>query len=160
MNENGVEAAKTFTESVDNLFSEITSWVADTNLHTTLQPTEISEETTGKYRINKLTLADTNGKMVAELVPVGAFVIGASGRINLNGKIDDAILLKLDAGGPAMDIETTVAGVTESKTVPFFRNVKESGWYWIESSRLGRANLLTKELFAELLWGVSEYALT
>ncbi len=160
MNEKVAEAVTTFVDSVNNLFSEIESWIAQSNLKGTRQETEISEEASGKYKVNKLTLTDKDGKRIAEILPVGTFIIGGNGRVDLNGTIDKAIIVSLEAGGPSMTTTTTVGGQAETRTTRFYKGIENQGWYWIEDKRRGKANLFTKELFTELLREVSDYELT
>lgn len=159
MNEKVAEDVKAFVDSVNNLFSEIESWIAKTKLNGTRQETEISEEASGKYKVNKLTLTDEAGKKIAEFVPVGTFIIGGNGRIDLNGTIDKAILVNLEVGGPSMTTTITVGGQAETRTTRFYKGIDKQGWYWIEDKRRAKANFFTKELFIELLREVSDYEL-
>lgn len=160
MNEKVAGEVKSFIDSVNRLFSEVEAWIASTKLKGTRQEIEISEEASGKYKVDKLTLVDEGGKKMAELLPIGTFIIGGNGRIDLNGTIDKAIIVNLEVGGPSMSTTISVGGQTETRTTSFYKGIDKQGWYWIEDKRRGKANLFTRELFSELLREVSDYELT
>lgn len=160
MTEKAAGEVRSFVASVDRLFAEVESWIAPTRLKGTRQEIEISEEASGKYKVNKLTLVDEGGKKIVEFLPIGTFIIGGNGRIDLNGTIDKAIIVNLEAGGPSMTTTITVGAQAETRTTSFYKGIDKQGWYWIEDKRRGKANLFTKDLFVELLREVSDYELT
>lgn len=160
MNESAASQVKSFVESVDNFYDEVGSWVESSNLIVIRQKIEISEEYSGNYTCNKLLLKGESGKLIAEIVPVGTFIIGGNGRIDLNGTFDKAIIVNLESGGPSMTSTITVGTHTESKKTSFYKGVEKQGWYWIEDRRRGKANFMNKEIFNELLREVSDYDLS
>ena len=161
MNENVAGEVKTFVDSVDRLFAEIESWIAPTNLKGIRQEIEIAEEASGSYKVNKLILENERGKKIVEFLPIGTFIIGGNGRIDLNGTIDKAMIVNLKTGGPSMTTTiTTVEGCTEAQTTSFYKGIDQQGWYWIEDRRRGKANFFTKNQFVELLKEVSDYELS
>jgi len=120
---------------------------------------ELHENDYGRYRALALRLATQDGVPIANLIPVGASIIGAKGRVDLEGTIDQAILVDWDKGGPAM--RSTIAGGADGSSMahPIYRGVDEAGWYWVESRKLSRAHKLDEHLFFELLFLVSEHDL-
>ncbi len=156
MNEDISGRVSSFIESVNRLFAEIESWIAQTNLEGIQEETEISEEASGKYTIKKLTLEDKEKKKIAEFLPIGTFIIGGNGRVDMVGRIDKAIIVNLETDA-SMTTRMNVGDYTETRTVSFFEGVDQRGWYWIENSKRGKANLFTKDLFMELLREVSDY---
>jgi len=159
MNEKTAGEVNSFVDSVNRLFTEIESWIASTPLNGVRQEIEISEEASGRYKVDKLAIVDEVGKKIADLQPIGAFIIGGNGRIDLNGTIDKAILVNLEAGGPSMTTTITVGGQPETRTTYFYKGIGQQGWYWVEDKRRGKANFFTKDLFVELLREVSDYEL-
>jgi hypothetical protein len=145
-----------FIDAVNSLFAEIKSWLAQTNLEGMQEKTEISEEAFGTYALVKMTIEDKEKKKIAELLPIGAFIIGGDGRVDMVGKIDKAILVFLETDA-SMKIQMNAGDSIETTTFPFFEGVERPGWYWIENGRRGKANLFTRELFIELLREVSDY---
>jgi len=159
MTENAAGKVSSFIESVDKLFTEIELWIASTNLKGVWQEIEITEEASGRYIVKKLTLEDEKGKKIAEFLPVGTFIIGGNGRIDLVGTIDKAIIVNLETGGPSMITTMTAGDYTETRATSFYIGIDQQGWYWIEDRKRGKANLFTKDLFVELLREVSDYEL-
>jgi hypothetical protein len=105
-----------------------------------------------------LTIDDAHGKQVAQLIPVGAWIIGAEGRVDLVGLLDKEILVYLKKGGPHLKVkESTEPSDAREWSRPLFQGVDRPGWYWIEEKRLGRARLVTKQLFLDLLAEVSDH---
>lgn len=91
---------------------------------------------------------------MATLVPKGALVIGAEGRVDLEGKYDAVPFLWLKQED--LKFALTPGGNT-ARPSRFFNHIHSEGWYWIEDPRRGKAHLITSELLRELLWQVSDY---
>jgi hypothetical protein len=145
-----------FIDAVNSLFTEIQSWLAQTNLEGMQEETEISEEASGTYALKKMALEDKGKKKIAEFLPIGAFVIGGDGRVDMVGRIDKAILVHLGKDA-SMKTQMMDGDSIETTTVPFFEGVERPGWYWIENGKRGKANFFNRELFIELLREVSDY---
>ena len=146
-----------FLSCVDALFRNISGWLAGRDLSTLRTSVELYEEAYGKYQTDALSIRTQTGTEVALLTPVGASVIGASGRVDLVGTSDRDILVYLEQGGPTISKSVTVNGQVETQTVPLYRGVSEAGWYWVESRKPSRARQLDKALFLDLLEEVSDY---
>ena len=177
MNEKPADQVKAFVESVNIFFAEVESWIASSSLKSIRQEIEISEEYSGAYKVSKLMLQDESGKKVAEFVPVGAFIIGGRGRIDMNGTIDKAVIVNLgiisleevslecpycfNPVSEGQKICKICGGTVENYSVPlktaFYKGIDKEGWYWIENARRGKAHFLNYELFIELLQEVSDY---
>jgi hypothetical protein len=127
-------------------YDRIEFWLKNTVLRTQRNKFTLTEELFRSY--NAFTLKT--------LLPVGADVIGAEGRIDILGTVDQQGLLYLAAGGPQFNV---TMGMGPSATrVPHrvFKNVTDDGWYWLENVRLGHARLLDEALFKDLLKGVAD----
>lgn len=146
-----------FFAVLHSLFADIETWVAESELRVTRSEMTLNEETYGLYSVEKLTILMHDGKMTAEVVPVGASVIGAMGRVDLAGLLDREILVFLDKGGPSLTLSIADDTHAESHTRPLYRGVDEPGWYWLESRKISRVRKLDKALFLDLLRGVSDY---
>ncbi|OQY57672.1 MAG: hypothetical protein B6245_15845 [Desulfobacteraceae bacterium 4572_88] len=93
---------------------------------------------------------------------MGAWAIGASGRIDLIGDFAQQILIYLEK-----DFKKKTSGtVLNDKEPPEisknsyspYKGVEHGGCYWIEDKRLGKAHPVSKELLFELLAEVTDYA--
>ena len=140
MREKAKKQVESYVKSVAGLFSEVESWIATKNLRARHLEIEINEESAGVYKIDSLRLETVEGKEIADLTPVGAFVIGANGRIDLNGNIDKVIIVNLVKTGPALRSSVTTANQTATSSRSFYKGIEKSGWYWIEDKLRGKAH--------------------
>ena len=143
---------------MNELYGEVKKWIKEKNLVVQERDVEINEEVTGRYKAPGLYILDKHGRQIAELLPMGAWIIGAEGRVDIRGQLDRANLIYLQAGGP--HIKTSVSdssGKLEEGSWPLFKGIGQAGWYWIEDKLRGKARLIDGELFMELLSEVSDY---
>ncbi|MEW6235906.1 MAG: hypothetical protein AB1656_11005 [Candidatus Omnitrophota bacterium] len=159
MYEKAEDQVESFRKAVENLFTDIESWLSPSPLKTRREEIQINEEASGAYTIQKLLIEDASGKKIAELVPVAAFVVSADGRVDLNGRYDKAIIFYEEAGGLSLTTSITNDGRTETSRVSLFKGIDKKGWYYIGDALLGRAHFVDKELFFDLLEGVSDYVI-
>ena len=159
MKKNEEKQVAHFVESVSSFFSEVESWILSSPLKVGIEEIQITEENAGSYKINKHKIQDESDKKVADLVPIGTFIIGANGRIDLNGTIDRVVIVHLEINSPAMTTKVTVGNHRKTPTTYFYKGIEKSGWYWIEDSRRSKAHFMDRKLFCELLKEVSDYEL-
>ena len=147
-----------YISRLTKLYSSVETWIERTDLKAIRNTVELNEEVPGRYEAPTLKILDAQGKKVAELLPVGAWIIGAEGRVDLVGLLDRNGLVYLREGGPHIQV-TESEGPKDSRewTRPLFKGVEQTGWYWIGEPRRGRAHPLPKELFLDLLSEVSDY---
>lgn len=157
MNLAQLEQPTEFLDRLTKLYSNISKWVKSRNFQTIHSKMVLNEEAYGKYKVEKLFILKQDGKQIGELLPVGASVIGAMGRVDLIGSVDQEILVFLDKGGPCITTSIGIGNHTESHTKCLYRGVNEAGWYWIESRKLSRVSKLDEVLFLNLLTEVSDY---
>ncbi|MBF0103014.1 MAG: hypothetical protein HQK77_19120 [Desulfobacterales bacterium] len=146
-----------FFKNIDELYTNIDCWLNPYELITTSKEIELIEEASGAYKAKELIIHDKNKETIATIMPIAAWVIGANGRIDLIGKYDKVIIVYLEKEGFFLSI--TNKHEEHEKNVPnqLYKGIEKNGWYWIEDSRRGKAHLLNKELFLELLSEVSDY---
>ena len=148
----------TYLSDIKSLYQEISKWIDNKPLKMKEEEIVVHEKAPGKYKVQKLIIFDDNDNKIAELVPVGAWIIGAKGRIDLVGKLDKVTIVDLEKGGPTLATSITEGGKKEeNKTKYLYKVVDHEGWYWIEDTRLGRIYALDQKLFFELLAEVSDY---
>ncbi len=148
---------KEYLNNIQTLFKDIENWSKSKNLSVNHSNITLNEEAYGKYDVETLVINTSTNEKIAEIIPAGASIIGAKGRVDFVGTIDTVILVDWDKGGPSF--ETTIASGAETKKCikPLYRNVDEPGWYWVESRKLSRAHKLDENLFNDLLLAVSDY---
>lgn len=91
-------------------------------------PIQLTEDYLGTYDADKLTFKIGHEKIVAK--PIGALVIGASGRVDLAGTRKTLRIVLLAKGGPVLTNEIEHGGVfEESSESMVLGDVNEAGWY-------------------------------
>lgn len=148
-----------YLREMESLYAEIERWTADSGLKTRREEASLNEEASGRYTASRLIVEDSNGRKIADLSPVAAFVIAADGRLDLNGTVDKAIIVHLQQGGPSFTTTIHNGNQTEAQTRYLYKGVDKDGWYMIDDSRRAKAHFMDKELFFELLAEVSDYEL-
>jgi hypothetical protein len=147
-----------FRRSIDKLFEYIKLWLSDTDLLISEGTTQISEADIDPYVVPLLIINDKDGKTVATIRPIGTKVTLARWRIDIIGRFDKEIIVYMDKGGPSFESRTVLSnGEGETKTRYFYKGVKKGGWYWIAERRRGRAYIVNKEIFFDILDMVSDY---
>ncbi len=154
MDINAEKRVKEYIKRLEDLYGQVKEWLAGRPFRFIDKNIDVTEMVPGVYSAPALEIRSDKDTLIATLEPVGAWIIGALGRVDLKGKYETASLLYLAEGGPHITI--TIAG-EEGHPAPFFRGVEHAGWYWIESGRLGRARSLNAELFFDLLSEISDY---
>ncbi|GAB6048151.1 hypothetical protein JCM19379_19790 [Methyloparacoccus murrellii] len=159
MNIATMQAPTTYLGRLAALVNDIEQWSRAKGLITRRYTTELDEEAYGQYQAEGLQLLLGDGRLLATLVPVGASIIAAKGRVDLEGTVDRAILVDWDQGGPVFETAIQVGDTLQTHTQAIYKGVDEPGWYWVESRALSRAHKLNERLFLELLFLVSDHDL-
>jgi len=144
-----------FLSEVDRLYTEIKAWISGYELLSSESDILITEKKCGEYQTKKLTLSTKDGTRIAEIVPIGAWVVGANGRIDIIGLHDRIIIVHLDKGGPSFNFTFRVPMKTDKRFI--YKGIDEAGWYWFEHKLSSKGHKLTAELFFEILADISDY---
>jgi hypothetical protein len=146
-----------FRQHVGELAAAIKEWLVD---HPSLLFTEREHavvEAQGEYEAPAIAIAEGTMR-IAEVVPVGTFVLGARGRVDVVGRVDRATLLYLESDP---HIETTVrsesGSVLSIRRLSLFKNVDRPGWYWMIDARHREATYLDRSTFFDILAEVSDF---
>ena len=157
MEQEATHKPEKFLARIQDLFTEIEKWATAKNLLVNRNNIKLNEEAYGMYEVEAIQLVTSTNQKIAEFQPVGASIIGAKGRVDLVGTIDSVVLVDWDKGGPSFETTVTNGAETQKHIKPLYRDVNESGWYWVESRKLSRAHKLDEQLFYDLLLAVSDY---
>jgi hypothetical protein len=76
---------KEFLKSIQALFNEIEPWAIAKNLLIKHNYVTLNEEKYGIYEAETIQVFTITNEKIAELLPVGASIIGAKGRVDLVG---------------------------------------------------------------------------
>ncbi|SMF96306.1 hypothetical protein SAMN02949497_3700 [Methylomagnum ishizawai] len=155
--ENGIaETRDGFLHKVGQLFMDIEVWSRAAQIDPVRSGIAITEEACGTYPAEKIVLRTPQGGVIAEIVPVGAWVLGAEGRVDIKGAYDSASIVYLGQGGPKAVITKSDGQHESTRTVYFYKGIDEAGWYWIDG-RLSKGYRFDQELFFDLLSEVADY---
>ena len=152
MKEDPKKRVENYLSSLKELFSVLKRWAEEEGLSVKESAVWIDEPRPGKYKAPKLTVFDAEGKALAAVVPIGAWIIGADWRVDVVGHLESENLVYWEAGAPK--VEPAYENPAFKDRNRLFKGADKPGWYWIENKRLGRAKPLDKELFMDLIWVV------
>jgi hypothetical protein len=155
------QLADTKTEyltALDGLYDDVDDWVKIRGFETVRGLKEIREEEFGIYEAPTLEIK-LGERFIARLDPIGASIVGADGRVDLKGRVTSEIISLFEKPRPSIAISDVFnEEVPKQRMYPFYPEVTEPGWYWIQFRVRGRAHRMSKELFIELLDHVSNNA--
>lgn len=140
---------ESFLASLTLLFHDLDLWAKDAGLSVKESEISITEPQTGKYTAKKLTVSDNDGTALAEVRPIGAWIIGADWRVDIVGHLDTQTIVYWSTGSP--EIHPPEDDRTYVSRKRLFGGTDQPGWYWIENKMLGRARPLNKDLFIDLI---------
>ncbi len=150
-----------YLDNVSKCYAMVEEWLNGKFLSSKQVEYVVYEEASGKYETKKLLVYKNENNQIAELLPVGAWVIGANGRIDLIGNFDQQILVYLKKDIKIKASTTTSIGDEEHQEASknsrsLYKGFEKAGWYWIEDNKLGKAHALNKDLFFDLLSEVAD----
>jgi len=162
MDEKSKIIVERFQGRLDMLYRSVEEYLSGQGVTPERKTFRVTEQRPGPYDVQMLKLVK-NEKEVASIVPVGAWIIGAEGRVDLRGPLGFESISYFTEGGPAYKSSVSVDGDTDSsdkepKWIRYYKNVDLEGWYWVESAQLGIARRVDKDIFLSLLERVSDYA--
>ncbi len=144
--QDGEQLKQNYLTKVNQLFGDIKNWLKDTNLHVEQQETKIAEVLTGDYLAPTLSIS-INQEKLAKIVPIGACIIEAEGRIDVEGWLGIEHIAYLINGGPRLGAGRKM-----------FPDVNCDGWYWLENNLSGRAHLMSQSSFLNVFTQATDYA--
>jgi hypothetical protein len=131
-------------------------WCTEQDLTVLDDAVELNEQGMPKYPAPSLHISK-HGVSLAKIVPLGAAIIGAQGRIDLIGHVARHAFPFHVGKGPGISIRATVDGKTTSEAArPMLSGIDGDDWYWIEA-KIRRAKRVDESLFLDLLTDVSDY---
>jgi hypothetical protein len=146
------EKKDVYVSRVHALMEDMRKWLEGTELAAKISEVVVNERVPGDYTVDQLEIFDSKREPVAKVIPVGAYVIGAEGRVDIKGYIGKEIIVYMK-GSPAISAEEN--GVKNIRH--YYKGIDHDGWYWIEDRRRMRALPFEKELFFELITMVSDH---
>ncbi|HWT04994.1 MAG TPA: hypothetical protein VN224_04485 [Xanthomonadales bacterium] len=147
----------TFVDRIEHLRSEVRGWLArDPKLALNDRPFVV-EDVLGRYEAPGLEIVH-DGSPVATVQPLSAAVIGAQGRLDVKGPLDEVPVVYLESAGRMETRRARGGDVVHLR--PLFRGVEGPGWYWITGSTTREVRRIDESSFRAILIAVSDYEIS
>jgi hypothetical protein len=134
----------------------LSEYIADGSIKLQFSDIVLHEELLGNYKVREARI--TVGKQVVNLKPIGTFLIGARGRVDMTGPRGVARFMVVPPESRGLSVRVTVSVVGSAPTAPPIEKpvAPPESWVWKLASGPPRITYidLTKESFREVLMGV------
>lgn len=153
-------ALQHYRDRTQTLLVQCETWCRALGLQVAQDQIHINEERHGRYTMPALKISTAQGKHLASIVPFGESILGAHGRVDLQGEYGkQEKIVYLSAGGPSITtrIQEGENGPMHEHTRLLYRGIEQEGWYWVSPAPIHRGYPLTLEIFKDLLSAVSGY---
>jgi hypothetical protein len=149
-------SSEEYVSRVATFLGQASGWCSDRGLSFGNDVVTLREERLGEYDAPSLHISK-DGVPLAKIIPVGAGIIGAHGRVDLIGRLARHPLLFFVEKGKTYLTQSHVGGqAASSSSERMFSGVDGEGWYWIEA-HIRRPKRMDESLFLDLLTDVSDY---
>ncbi|MEA2104182.1 MAG: hypothetical protein U9P79_06040 [Candidatus Cloacimonadota bacterium] len=139
-----------FNFRLKHLYEEVSKWVNEEGLCVKEIEKINLEEKSGKYKTKKLLILKDNTK-IAQLNPIGIWIIGAKGRVDLESDISKQIFAYLSEDKPGTEMSRTAGEDTKTKAFKYNYKDTREGWHWIDDRIIGKTPLIDKDVFLNVL---------
>jgi len=152
MKEVHLERIETFNKRLETLYNKICQWLDELQIEYTRQEKEMSltEQKNMTYTTKELDIFTKEGESLFCIVPYGVWIIGAEGRVELEGDSGSESLVYLLGKEPSpliTEIESEKDKIIRKK----LNGPRQEGWHWVDERIIGKRPLLTKDIFMALL---------
>ena len=152
MKKNYLEKIEIFNNRVYRLFEQISGWLEEEKIDFRKEEKKItlSEGPNRAYESKRLDVFTKEDEKLISVVPYGIWIIGAEGRVELEGDSGAESLVFL----PEKEPDNVVREKSSAKDYIIrhqFTGNRAEGWHWLDDRITGKKPLLTKEIFLSLL---------
>ncbi len=152
MKEKNLAKIKLFNKRINALYKQICEWLEEENVDFDKKENglTLTEAPSGPYETKRLDVFTKDNEKLFSMVPYGIWIIGAEGRVELEGDSGEESLVYLSAGGPSF-IMKEIEGEKENIIRGKLNGAIKEGWHWVDEQIIGKKPLLTKDIFFALL---------
>ena len=156
---NSKETLSKWRRELDTLYSDmeeyLQSYTESGQIKIERRPVQLTEEYLGTYDAEALAMSIGGDEVIAQ--PVGAMLIGSSGRVDLTGPLETLRIMLLEKGGPAMKITISGdGGPKETSSQPLVRGeVDHRGWYFVTRPPAATVTAFDEDTFQRAIMVVS-----
>jgi len=151
MIEDHLKTVEIFNRRVAVLFEQICQWLDEEQVEYTKNEKEISltEQKDRTYTTKRLDVFAKGGEKLFSVVPYGVWIIGAEGRVELEGDSGTESFVYLLKNEPPIkkEVEREKENIINRK----LNGSHPEGWHWLDERITGKKPLLTKDIFTALV---------
>ena len=152
MNEEISKKIGLFNKRVEDLYAQVCGWLEEEKIEFNKKESglTLTEGRSGPYTAKRLDIFTKDNERLFSLVPYGIWVIGAEGRVELEGDsgIESLIyLLEEDSSSMAKEKRSEKENILRHK----LNGPIEEGWHWLDERITGKKPLFTRDIFLALL---------
>lgn len=158
---NREEKLATWQRELGSLYTVMEEFLRDYTdsgqIKTERRPVQLTEDDLGSYQAQSLAISIGNDTVIAQ--PVGAMLIGCSGRVDLSGSRRTLRIVLIEKDGPGMKV--TISGAEDqhqpsSSHAPLLRSaIDHRGWYVVTPPPAATATALDQDSFRDAIMDVA-----
>ncbi len=122
-----------FLNKIRELYNQIENFVNKYDLKYKYDDISLYEEYAGKYWTQEMYISK-DGEFLFKLKPIGAYIIGADGRVDIIGKFDSKVIIYLEKLYKMEFATSTESGdkkeCVSPSTVSLYDGYEGPGWYF------------------------------
>jgi hypothetical protein len=152
MKEDHLKTIEIFNKRLEALFGQICQWLDEEQIKYTKNEMEITltEQKDRTYTTKRLDVFTKGGEKFFSVVPYGVWIIGAEGRVEIEGDSGTESFVYLLENGPSIT-DKEIEGEKENIIHRKLNGSHREGWHWLDERLTGKKPLLTKDIFTALL---------
>lgn len=152
MKEDHLKKVEIFNSRLAALFEQICRWLDEEQVEYGKDEKEITltEQKDRTYTSKRLDVFAKGGEKLFSVVPYGVWIIGAEGRVELEGDSGTESFVYILKKEPSITIKEN-EGEKENIIHRKLNGSHQQGWHWLDERITGKKPLLTKDIFTALL---------
>ena len=143
-----------FVDRIEKLVADVRGWLGRDPKLSLNDRSYVLEDVLGRYEAPGLEIVH-EGAHIATVQPLAAVVIGAQGRLDVKGPLDEVPVVYLESAGRMGTRSAPDGRVVQLR--PLFRGVEGPDWYWITGSTTREVRRIDEASFRAILIAVSDY---
>ena len=133
------------------LFRQICEWLEEENIEFKGKENDLTlkEGKSGNYNTKRWDVFTKDDERLFSIVPYGIWIIGAEGRVELEGDSGTESFIYLIGSGASLVSD----GGSEKDNILYrqVNGIQGDGWHWLDERIIGKKPLLNKDIFLALL---------
>ncbi|MCX7015126.1 MAG: hypothetical protein NTW86_21665 [Candidatus Sumerlaeota bacterium] len=140
---------------LEELFQTVEAWAKEWSPKAQVKriPSQITEPVPGAYSVDILEIQQPGLRRPVRLRPLGCYIVGAEGRVEVESNLDHESLMYIPGGGPDMTIQVGGASgrLPKHSKARTLRKETAEGWVWVQSRLMGLYPTLNDDLMHRMV---------